>query len=179
MRARTTIPPFTSRTGMTSISAFRDGDVDGPPRYHAGREIRMSVIVGWDIGGAHLKAARAEHGRIVDAVQVPSPLRLGLDALAQSFAAAKAHIGAADLHAVTMTGELADTFVSRREGVESLIAIARREFSRSTVTVYAGRAGFIPPEAARAHVEDIASANWHATASLVGRVLDAALFIDI
>jgi (4-(4-[2-(gamma-L-glutamylamino)ethyl]phenoxymethyl)furan-2-yl)methanamine synthase len=139
----------------------------------------MSVIVGWDIGGAHLKAARAEHGRVVDAVQVPSPLRLGLDALTKSFAAAKAHIGAADLHAVTMTGELADTFASRREGVESLLALARRELAQTAVTVYAGRAGFIPPEAVRAHVEDIASANWHATASLVARVLDAALFIDI
>src|SRR5262245_48444069 len=138
----------------------------------------MSVVIGWDIGGAHLKAARAEHGRIVDAVQIASPLRLGLAALAQSFANAKARMGAADLHAVTMTGELADTFASRREGVESLVGIAERELRHTAVTVYAGRAGFIAPEAARAHVEDIASANWHASAGLVARSLDAALFVD-
>ena len=30
----------------------------------------MTIVVGWDVGGAHLKAARAENGRIVDAVQV-------------------------------------------------------------------------------------------------------------
>jgi (4-(4-[2-(gamma-L-glutamylamino)ethyl]phenoxymethyl)furan-2-yl)methanamine synthase len=139
----------------------------------------MSVVVGWDIGGAHLKAARAEHGRIVDAVQVASPLRLGLEALATSFAAAKARMGAADLHAVTMTGELADTFSSRREGVESLVGMAQSELARTTVTVYAGRAGFIAPEAAPAHVEDIASANWHASACLVARTLRAALFVDM
>jgi probable H4MPT-linked C1 transfer pathway protein len=139
----------------------------------------MSVVIGWDVGGAHLKAARAEHGRIVDAVQVASPLRLGLEALAQAFGAAKARMGAADLHAVTMTGELADTFASRREGVESLVGMARRELPRTAVTVYAGRAGFISPDAACAHVEDIASANWHASASLVARVRDTALFIDI
>jgi len=48
----------------------------------------MAVVVGWDIGGAHLKAARAENGRIVDAVQIAAPLRLGLDASASAFAQA-------------------------------------------------------------------------------------------
>jgi probable H4MPT-linked C1 transfer pathway protein len=138
----------------------------------------MNAIIGWDIGGAHLKAARAEHGRIVDAVQVASPLRLGLEALAQSFAEAKARIGTADLHAVTMTGELADTFVSRRDGVERLLAVARRELVPA-MTVYAGRAGFITPEAACRHVEDVASANWHASAALVARAVGTALFIDM
>ena len=54
----------------------------------------MSTIVGWDIGGAHLKAARCDGGRIVDAVQVASPLRFGLAALEQGFGAAKARMGA-------------------------------------------------------------------------------------
>jgi (4-(4-[2-(gamma-L-glutamylamino)ethyl]phenoxymethyl)furan-2-yl)methanamine synthase len=138
----------------------------------------MSAIIGWDIGGAHLKAARAEHGRIVDAVQVASPLRLGLDALSRSFADAKARIGPGELHAITMTGELADTFASRREGVASLRDLARRELGPA-VTLYAGRAGFVAPDAAGEHVEDIASANWHASASLVARVLRTALFMDI
>ena len=40
----------------------------------------MSIVIGWDVGGAHLKAARAENGRIVDAIQVASPLASGLSA---------------------------------------------------------------------------------------------------
>jgi probable H4MPT-linked C1 transfer pathway protein len=128
----------------------------------------MSTIIGWDIGGVHLKAARAEHGRIVAAVQVASPLRLGLDRLAQSFAEAKERIGAADHHVITMTGELADTFASRAEGVAALTGLARAELG-SGMWVYAGRAGLLSPEAAAGHVEDVASANWHATASLVAR----------
>ena len=83
----------------------------------------MSVVIGWDIGGVHLKAARAGHGRIVEVVQVPSPLRLGLAKLADAFAQAKSAIGAAPRHAVTMTAELADTFTSRQEGVAQLAAI--------------------------------------------------------
>jgi (4-(4-[2-(gamma-L-glutamylamino)ethyl]phenoxymethyl)furan-2-yl)methanamine synthase len=136
-------------------------------------------IIGWDIGGAHLKAARAEQTRIVDAVQIASPLRLGLKAVTDAFAAATARLGAGDRHVVTMTAELADTFASRREGVECLAALAVRELAPAPLSLYAGRAGFIPPDAAVRHVEDVASANWFASASLAAKVRGSALFIDM
>src|SRR5262245_37535627 len=139
----------------------------------------MRRVIGWDVGGAHLKAARAENGRIVDAIQLASPLRLGLDRLAQVFAEAKARMGVAQLHAVTMTGELADTFSSRAEGVERLSALAVRELAPAEVALYAGRAGFIAPRDAPRHVEDIASANWFASAALAARVQRTALLVDI
>ncbi len=139
----------------------------------------MSVVIGWDIGGAHLKAARAEQGRIVKAIQVPSPLRFGLDRLAQSFAEVYAAIGTADRHVVTMTGELADTFVSRAEGVTELARVAARELAGGSVLLYAGRAGFVSLDHADKHVEDIASANWHASAALVARRQGDALFVDM
>jgi probable H4MPT-linked C1 transfer pathway protein len=139
----------------------------------------MRVVIGWDVGGAHLKAARAEDGCIVDAVQVASPLRLGLERLAQAFAEVKTRIGPADLHVVTMTGELADTFSSRAEGVEALASLAVRELAPAAVSLYAGRAGFVAPQDARGHVEDIASANWHATAALAARAVRTALLVDI
>lgn len=139
----------------------------------------MSIVVGWDIGGAHLKAARAEGGRIVEAVQVASPLRLGLERLAQAFAEAKTTIGPADRHVVTMTGELADTFSSRAEGVERLAALAVRELGPAEVSLYAGRAGFVAPQDAPRHVEDVASANWFASGSLAARVQRTALLVDV
>jgi probable H4MPT-linked C1 transfer pathway protein len=139
----------------------------------------MRVIIGWDIGGVHLKAARAEDGRIVAALQFPSPLRHGLDALNAAFAEAKARMGAADHHVVTMTGELADTFAARAEGVDVLVRLAVRMLAPETVSLYAGRAGFIPPATASRHVEDVASANWHATASYVACRCGAALFVDM
>jgi (4-(4-[2-(gamma-L-glutamylamino)ethyl]phenoxymethyl)furan-2-yl)methanamine synthase len=139
----------------------------------------MGVVIGWDIGGAHLKAARAENGRILEAIQVASPLRLGLERLAQAFAEVKAAIGPAGRHVVTMTAELADTFASRAEGVASLSRLAARELAQGTVSLYAGRAGFISPDQANQHIEDIASANWHASATFVGRRHDTALFLDM
>src|SRR5262245_43758011 len=139
----------------------------------------MSIVGGWDVGGAHLEAARAEDGCIVDAIQVASPLRLGLERLAQSFTEAKARIGTARRHVVTMTGELADTFSSRAEGVEKLSALAVRELAPAEVALYAGRAGFIAPRDAPRHVEDVASANWFASAALAARVQRTALLVDI
>jgi probable H4MPT-linked C1 transfer pathway protein len=139
----------------------------------------MSAVIGWDIGGAHLKAARVEDGRVVAAVQLASPLRLGLDSVAQAFAQAIHLIGRSERHAVTMTGELADTFVARREGVEALAGLAARQLDSGAVMLYAGRAGFIAPARASEHVEDIASANWHASAAFVAKTMRAALFADM
>src|SRR5262249_59360726 len=70
----------------------------------------MSVVIGWDIGGVHLKAARAEDGRVTKVVQYASPLRFGTERLLQAFAEAKKDLGRADRHLITMTRELAHTF---------------------------------------------------------------------
>jgi probable H4MPT-linked C1 transfer pathway protein len=139
----------------------------------------MSGVIGWDVGGVHLKAARAENGHIVDAMAVASPLRTGLEPLERAFAEAKARMGVARRHVVTMTGELADTFSSHAEGVERLSGLAARELVGATVLLYAGPAGFISPDDVRGHVADIASANWHASASVVARRQGAALFVDM
>ena len=137
----------------------------------------MGVVIGWDIGGVHLKAARADDGRITKAAQYASPLRAGTERLLQAFAQARADMGRADRNVVTMTGELADTFSSRQEGVERLAMLAAQELG--TVSIYAGPAGCVRPENARDHVADIASANWHACATLIARRRDNALFIDL
>lgn len=137
----------------------------------------MSVVIGWDIGGVHLKAARAEDGRITKAAQYASPLRAGTERLLQAFADARKEMGRADRNIVTMTGELADTFASRQEGVERLAVLAARELD--DVSIYAGPAGYVCPENAREHSAEIASANWHACATLIARKRDHALFIDL
>ncbi len=78
-----------------------------------------------------------------------------------------------------MTAELADTFSSRAEGVERIATLAARALCGAPALLYAGRAGFIALDRASRHVEDIASANWHASAALVARHRASALFIDM
>jgi (4-(4-[2-(gamma-L-glutamylamino)ethyl]phenoxymethyl)furan-2-yl)methanamine synthase len=139
----------------------------------------MCIVIGWDIGGVHLKAARAESGRIVKAVQVAAPLRSGVERLAEAFNRAQAELGAAGHHVVTMTGELADIFPSRPDGVACLAMLAARNLNGTPVSIYAGPAGYVGPEEAREHAGLVASANWHACASFIaGRRRDV-LLIDM
>ena len=139
--------------------------------------VEMSAVIGWDIGGVHLKAARAEDGRISKVAQYASPLKGGTERLQQALAQARADLGEAERHVVTMTGELADTFASRREGVERLTALAVQELG--AVSIYAGPAGCVDSPEAPARTAEIASANWHACATLVARQRRDALFIDL
>jgi probable H4MPT-linked C1 transfer pathway protein len=139
----------------------------------------MNQIIGWDVGGAHLKAARAENGVIIQAVQVPCPLWLGVAELDRAFYEAKAAIGHASLNAITMTGELCDAFATREEGVAGLAAIMARLLGARRTVFYAGRSGFTGEQGIAGHATDIASANWHASAALTGMRAPSALFIDM
>src|ERR1700730_3264961 len=139
----------------------------------------MQHIMEWDVGGAHLKAARVENGIITQAVQIPSPRWLGLGELDRAFADAEAAIGQAPLNAITMTGELCDAFATREKGVAGLAATMVRLLSPGRALFYAGRSGFAGDSETADHAIEIASANWHASAVLTGLRTRAALFIDM
>jgi probable H4MPT-linked C1 transfer pathway protein len=139
----------------------------------------MQSTIGWDVGGAHLKAARVEHGIITQAVQIACPLWLGLGELDRVFFEAEAAIGRAPLNAITMTGELCDAFATREQGVAELAAIMVRLLRPGRALFYAGRSGFVSESEVLAQAIEIASANWHASATLTGARVRAALFIDL
>jgi (4-(4-[2-(gamma-L-glutamylamino)ethyl]phenoxymethyl)furan-2-yl)methanamine synthase len=138
----------------------------------------MQNVVGWDVGGAHLKGARAENGIIARAVQIASPLWLGVDALQRAFFEADTVLGKAPLNAVTMTGELCDAFATREEGVTGLAVMMMRLLSPRRVVFYAGRSGFVGADEIAKHLLEIASANWHASAALISTHVRGALFVD-
>ena len=137
------------------------------------------AVIGWDVGGAHVKAARLDGGRVTAVVQLPCPLWLDLDQLPGVLAEVQARLGPAALHAATMTGELADAFPTRAEGVARLADALARATEPTRLLLYGGRAGFLDAADAAAHVDDIASANWHATAALAGRYVPDALLVDM
>ncbi|WP_137391795.1 hydantoinase/oxoprolinase family protein [Rhodoligotrophos defluvii] len=139
----------------------------------------MAATIGWDIGGAHVKAARVEDGRVVAAIQVLCPLWKGLGELDRALAEAQQAVGTTSYHGVTMTGELADVFVNRAEGVCQLSRIMDAALAPAEVNIYGGRAGFLAPERAADHEADIASANWHASAMIAARAQGSGLFMDM
>jgi (4-(4-[2-(gamma-L-glutamylamino)ethyl]phenoxymethyl)furan-2-yl)methanamine synthase len=142
---------------------------------------RLSVS-GWDIGGAHLKAALTDsQGRILICVQLPCPLWQGLEKLEQAFAPMLTRLGnSGSLAAITMTGELADLFNNRNEGVLSILRCVSQHFRDGLpVYVFAGDKGFIPLEKARGYPALVASANYLATSQLTARHWDQGLFVDV
>jgi probable H4MPT-linked C1 transfer pathway protein len=138
-----------------------------------------NAIAGFDVGGAHLKVARAEQGRIVAAATSAMPLWQGLDHLARGFDEAERLFQGAEICAFTMTGELSDVFRSRLEGVQTLLTLIRERFGGGRILIYAGRSGFVDVERAARSAADVASANWHATASLVADRVGEGLFVDM
>ena len=140
-----------------------------------------SHIMGWDLGGAHLKAAHIDdHGQVRRVIQLPCPLWQGLDRLAKAVDQALAAVPTAvGYHAITMTGELVDLFGSRREGVGRLAAVMTEKLAPAAIGFYAGDEGFVAPHAVADATDKLASANWLASASFVARHVAQALFLDI
>ncbi|OQM75012.1 hydantoinase/oxoprolinase family protein [Manganibacter manganicus] len=142
-------------------------------------EKEKSVVAGFDIGGAHLKIARAEAKRLVAAQTFATPIWEGLDCLDAALSeAAPLYRGAVRL-AFTMTGELSDVFATREEGVRGLIDVIERHFPTGDRLIYTVSAGFVTRDKARTMPLKVASANWHATASLVAKLTGEALFVDM
>lgn len=138
------------------------------------------AVTGWDLGGAHLKAARlTARGAVERVVQLPCPLWQGISHLETGLELARRELGATPVHAVTMTGEMVDLFPDRRTGVLEILRVVQRALGGDRVAFYGGVAGFLDAAAAGAAPHKLASANWRASADLVAHHVETALFVDI
>jgi len=144
---------------------------------------RPATLVGWDIGGAHLKAARIDNGRLRAVVEKPCPLWQGMDHLARACDEILATLPEEPvLHAVTMTGEMADLFPDRRSGVEHIVACLAERIGarrRDILHFYAGKDGFVDVAASLQAAAAIASANWLATTACCAASAGEGILIDI
>lgn len=139
-------------------------------------------VIGWDIGGAHLKAVQTDaFGKVLAVSQVYCPLWRGLHELAQSMDSvliefkAGAHFVS---HCVTMTGELADIFPNRHTGVVQIAQFVAQKLP-GEVMFYAGEKGFLSIDAVPTHTPYIASMNWLASVQTLAQNVQHALFLDI
>jgi probable H4MPT-linked C1 transfer pathway protein len=139
-------------------------------------------ILGWDIGGAHVKAALLNsNGEAACVQQEPCPLWKGLVYLEQAIDKILSALPVqCARHAVTMTGELVDCFASREQGVMAIVQTLQAKLGAVQIDVFAGMQGFLPASHIQlSDVMAIASANWIASAQLVAKIQAQALFVDI
>lgn len=136
--------------------------------------------IGWDIGGAHLKAARVDAaGRLAVVVQEPCALWQGLSELDRAFLRAREKLGDAARHAFTMTGEMTDLFADRRQGVRALCDWIQGAVEADRARVFTLAHGLVPPNVAATCWRETASANWACAASWLTKHVDHAVFVDV
>jgi hypothetical protein len=135
------------------------------------------TVIGWDIGGANLKASDGEGVSL----SRPFPLWQSPEELAGAVRAMRAALPAGAAWAVTMTGELADCFDAKAEGVERILRSLAEAADGLPVHVWTTTGEFVSCAEACAWPRLAAAANWHALATWCGRMAPqgAALLIDI
>jgi len=138
-------------------------------------------VIGWDIGGAHVKACLTRRGLVHDAAQWPCPLWQGAEHLDRVLALARERWPdlADSHHAVTMTGEMVDRFAHREDGVQRIAE--QLASALDAPQFFAGDAGWCEAPAAAALWPQIASANWLASARHTACALpsESGLLVDI
>ncbi len=141
----------------------------------------LESTIGWDLGGAHVKAVRLDGaGRVENLIQLPCPLWQGLDNLERAIDRAIDSLpGPVESHAVTMTGELVDLFEDRCRGVTTLVELMCNRFPDAKLRFFAGQSGFLSREKATMAPRQVASANWYATGLLAARQLPYGLLLDV
>ena len=138
--------------------------------------------VGWDIGGAHVKACLLADGALRDVAQWPCPLWQGMEHLDGALGLARARWSAdwpgGLAHAATMTGEMVDLFPDRAQGVARIAAHLADALGPSLV-LFDGEGGWRAPHEAANSWRGIASANWQATARVLAARLGDAVLVDM
>lgn len=104
--------------------------------------------------------------------------------LADVLQAEFADIGTAEALAVTMTGEMADCFIDRHEGVRQIAEACRLSSSKCGIGrtgFYGSHGQFLDFDEVENKADFVASANWHASASWLASefAIDEGIMIDI
>ncbi len=133
--------------------------------------------IGLDIGGANLKAANDRGWACVQPFELwrnPAGLAAALHELLQ------AGPGGEGL-AVSMTGELCDTFRTKRDGVRQILSAVEQVAGDREVLVYLVDGRFVSIGQSQEMAHLAAASNWHALAQFVCRFVlgRAGILIDI
>lgn len=132
--------------------------------------------IGLDIGGANLKISDG-----TTSGSAPFPLWRMPEMLPSALADLLRSYDAEAPLAVTMTGELADCFTTRAEGVGRILDAVIECAGGRSIAVWQTSGEFVTPDVAREFPTLTAAANWHALATWAGRMFPQGnvLLVDI
>ncbi|MCD1293661.1 H4MPT-linked C1 transfer pathway protein [Methanocella sp. CWC-04] len=128
------------------------------------------MILGIDIGGANTKAASSD-GKFTMSKYLPLWKEADLEGTLRSI---KEAAGDIDAVGVAITGELADCYPTKKEGIEHISSVVKKVFKNA---VFYGSDGKFYRDTPDHKL--FSAANWVASARYVGMVHKDILFIDI
>ncbi len=143
--------------------------------------VKAAHFSGWDIGGADLKVSRCDqHGQLINSIELPCPLWQGINGLADSLHQALSLLdNHTDRHFITLTGESADCFANRLQGVSDILDTVAAQLPAENCRVFNQSQSWLDLTDAKQHWQQVASMNWLATASWLATQYSDALLIDI
>jgi probable H4MPT-linked C1 transfer pathway protein len=118
-----------------------------------------------DIGGANLKIADGDGFSAIEAF----PLWQAREQLAEALRRQIALVPRVDHIAVTMTGELADCFATKKEGVLAILNAVEEASDHRHTRIYLTSGMLVAMPIARRQPLLAAASNWHALARFAGR----------
>ncbi|MBT5018489.1 hypothetical protein OAF98_03240 [Planctomicrobium sp.] len=129
-------------------------------------------VVGIDIGGANLKASDGKKS-----VSRPFPLWKEPENLADEISRLLSEFHPYGPVAATTTGELADCFRTRSEGVREIVSAIQTAAPKRQIAIWQTGGEFLTADEAIELPELVAAANWHALATWAGRACPQGLAI--
>jgi (4-(4-[2-(gamma-L-glutamylamino)ethyl]phenoxymethyl)furan-2-yl)methanamine synthase len=146
----------------------------------------MVSIIGWDIGGANIKAAWVlqERGQAARVRVESRPFEIWRekdrlpDVLQEIYRSLTFGVPPHAL-AVTMTAELSDIFITKREGVQFVLECIQASFPDQSIHVLSLSGGFISMNEAHSRPLDFAATNWVATVQWIAPRFPNCLLIDV
>lgn len=132
----------------------------------------VARVLGVDVGGAHIKLADASG----QSLALTFPMWLQADRLADRVREltcqfCREHNKEFTHLAVTMTGEMADCFATRRIGVEFILRNLTEALPELEHYVYCVDGNWLDSEQACRKPWDVAASNWHGLASWISRTV--------
>jgi probable H4MPT-linked C1 transfer pathway protein len=144
----------------------------------------VAAVLGWDIGGANLKAVLLE-SRQPDVVRLRArSVPLAMEHESANLATTLRRIAhelrtGTVIHAITMTAELSQAFRTKREGVGYVLDALAEAFPGESLHVYTVDGEFVDPTEAIGRPHEVAASNWAATARYVAIQEPTCVLLDI
>jgi probable H4MPT-linked C1 transfer pathway protein len=148
--------------------------------------IELVNVLGLDIGGANTKAAflKTQDGTVKElrtSVEYFPIWKSGKEQLPRVLEKLKKGLvdSALDGVGVTITAELSDAYMTKKEGIHHVLACITEVFGEAPMFVLDVEANLLLVKDARSEPLEVASANWAATGWMISQLIKNCIVVDV